>query len=73
MTRSLRTRIERLEEEYRPPVVDEEEIDCHQLVRRLGFILRLAENGDEEALAWREKLFTNINQVTDGTDEKDEP
>ena len=51
MTRNLRTRIERLEDEYRPPVVEMEEIDPVLLVRRLAFAARLAKDGDERALA----------------------
>ena len=71
MTRNLRTRIERLEDEYRPPVVDMEEIDCHLLVRRLAMLARLAANGDEEAIAWREKVFGNIKESSDESVEQD--
>ncbi|MEE4238739.1 MAG: hypothetical protein V2I51_18615 [Anderseniella sp.] len=73
MTRSLRTRIERLEEEYRPPVVDEEEIDYYQLTRRLGMLARLAASGDEKALEWERKAFGNIKPSPDKSDEQDEP
>jgi hypothetical protein len=51
MTRSLKTRIERLEDEYQPPVVNAEDIDPVLLVRRLAFAARLAKDGDERALA----------------------
>ena len=70
MTRNLRTRIERLEDEYRPPVIDVEEIDYYQLTRRLGMFARLAASGDEEALEWERQIFARLKESPDGSDEQ---
>ena len=50
-----------------------EEIDYHLLVRRAAMVARLAANGDEEALAWRNKFFGNLKESSDESDEQDDP